>query len=200
MSIHSSFILIYFQIFFIYPFLFKAIIDGSIITSLPDVSEMQFKTIDEWKYWFSSTINQLLIKLSPHQIAIFYQTDIRYKSGTKEEEWIDKGYLVLKSAYEQSKISFLIKITFSDYIDMRVLWHKIVLCKEVDQLSWSKSGYTHMICLCHSGEKGLKYELPSIPAKALDVIRRGDMLWSKGAGVQAMKVIIFFSYYLFVNR
>eukprot|EP00960_Hanusia_phi_P056127 763159-Hanusia_phi.AAC.12 len=98
---------------------------GSVLTSLPDVSELQFpktseeEKIEKYKEWFIHTAAMILDRLRPCLVffrslifphgftrvpvgnfAIFYQSDVRKcnKDGYVEE-WVDKAAL----CYEASK-------------------------------------------------------------------------------------------------
>lgn len=55
----------------------QTFIPGSVVTSLPDVSEVPM-SVPEWKAWFSKIVTLILHKLLPQECAIFYQTDVKY--------------------------------------------------------------------------------------------------------------------------
>jgi hypothetical protein len=64
----------------------------SVITSLPDVSELSGMDLDEWKEWFVRAARRIVRWIPGDGVAIFYQSDIRHR-GT----WIDKGHLVMSA-------------------------------------------------------------------------------------------------------
>ena len=69
----------------------------SVITSLPDVSELSGMELGAWKEWFVSAARRVIRFVPQDGVAIFYQSDIRHR-GT----WIDKGHLVMSAADAES--------------------------------------------------------------------------------------------------
>lgn len=75
---------------------------GCVFTSLPDITEIHDlfpnttlpQRIDLYKEWFIEAVYMILLRLQPHQCAIFIQSDARvtYKGG-QVESWIDKSFL-----------------------------------------------------------------------------------------------------------
>lgn len=132
----------------------------SVVTSLPDVSELAATTLDAWRLWFVDAARRV-IRWTPG-VAIFYQSDIRHLG-----QWVDKGYLILRAAEEESA---------------SLAWHKIVCRKPAGTLAFGRPSYSHMICV-HRGA------VAPPPDRGPDVLPdAGFMPWSKAMGVEACKV------------
>ncbi len=82
--------------------------ETSVVTSLPDVSEVPALGFDAWKGWFVEAARTVLRWVPASGVSIFFRSDIRH-----EGIWVDKGYLVQRAA-EEGKL---------------LLWHKIVCRK-----------------------------------------------------------------------
>ena len=78
----------------------------SIVTSLPDVSELSGASFDVWRALFGELARRCIAWVPSGGVAIFYQSDIRHGGA-----WVDKGYLVMRAAEDERAI---------------LLWHKIV--------------------------------------------------------------------------
>ena len=64
---------------------------------------------------------------------------------------------------------------------MSLLWHKIVLRREVGTISFGRAGYSHLLCYSRT----LK---PDMSRSTADVFPAGQMTWSKAMGVNACLV------------
>jgi len=151
-------------------------LDGSVITSLPDVSEMQRLTLDSWKEWFTKAAEAIFSKLKDKEVAIFYQSDIKILEsdsgkGSRCKEWVDKA--------------FLIQIAAQKY-NVPLLWHKIYLIGDMKALKFSRSNYSHMICFS-------KTSFPVEKLTTVDVDSRGSVAWKKGMGITAGLVAVEFA-------
>jgi Domain of unknown function (DUF309) len=134
----------------------------SVVTSLPDTSELPGLELDAWRAWFVETARRVVRWVPEDAVAIFYQSDIR-QAGV----WIDKGYLVMRAAEEERA---------------HVLWHKIVCRKPPGTVAPGRPSYSHMIALSRT-ERGL----PRKPGP--DVLPdAGFMPWSRAMGVEACRV------------
>ena len=67
--------------------------DHSILTSLPDSSELSSLGFEGWRAWFSDTCALICSSVAPGACAIFFQTDVK-----RDGRWVDKGYLVQRGA------------------------------------------------------------------------------------------------------
>ena len=134
----------------------------SLITSLPDVSELPDRDLDGWKRWFVSAASLAMSKIPDEGVAIFYQTDIK-----KQGVWVDKGYLCHKAAEEQG---------------LALLWHKIVCRKPVGTITFGRPAYSHLLCYART----LRADLGKATADVLP--SPGEMTWTRAMGVEACLV------------
>lgn len=99
----------------------------SIITSLPDLSEVPHLGMDGWKVWFKDAAHKLLAWLPEDGTCIFFQSDTR-----QEGQWIPKGFWILEVA---------------ESLGFSLLWHKIVCRKPPGTITPGRASYSHMICV-----------------------------------------------------
>ena len=100
---------------------------ASVVTSLPDISELPDLDLDGWRAWFIGAVRRIIRWVPDEGVAIFYQSDVR-QGGM----WIDKGYLVMRGAEEE---------------DAGVLWHKIVCRRAPGTIALGRPSYSHMIAV-----------------------------------------------------
>jgi hypothetical protein len=135
----------------------------SVITSLPDFSELPALDFEGWRAWFIGTVTRLIRWLPPDGVAIFYQSDIRVQGF-----WIDKGYLVMRGA---------------EAVNAQLLWHKIVCRKPAGTISFGRASYSHMIAVSTAAQT------PNLLVRSADVLPdAGAMPWSRAMGVTACEV------------
>jgi hypothetical protein len=135
---------------------------ASVVTSLPDVSELPGATLEQWRAWFVDAARRVLRWLPAGGVAIFYQSDIRYRGA-----WIDKGYLVMRAAEHEGA---------------SVLWHKIVCRAPPGTVALGRPSYSRMIAL--SAEPRAPRGRPG-PDGLPDA---GAMSWSRAMGTTACEV------------
>ena len=135
---------------------------SSIVTSLPDLSEVPERGFDGWRLWFMDCARQLLKWLPPEGAAIFFQSDVR-RGGV----WIDKSYLVLRAAEEER---------------VALLWHKIVCRKPAGTITHGRASYSHLLCFSRPRAVAPKRPGPDVLADA------GEMPWSRAMGVNACQL------------
>ncbi|MHB8875169.1 MAG: DNA methyltransferase [Myxococcaceae bacterium] len=141
----------------------RGVIEGaSLVTSLPDVSELPALTLDGWRDWFVKAARRVLASCPDDGVAIFLQTDVK-----KEGAWVDKGYLVQKAAELQGHA---------------LLWHKIVCRKPPGTVTWGRPSYSHLLCF----SRGVRVDLARCLADVLP--EAGEMTWSKAMGVEACRL------------
>lgn len=134
----------------------------SIVTSLPDVSELPELNLQIWQSWFVEVARQVIRWVADDGVAIFYQSDIRI-----DGVWFDKGYLVMKAAELEGA---------------SIVWHKIVCRRPPLTIAVGRPSYSHMICVSR-----LPRTLPTRPGP--DVLPdAGHMPWSRAMGVKACEV------------
>ncbi len=98
---------------------------ASVITSLPDMSEIPALDLDEWRRWFEDAAHLTMQAVADDGVAIFFQSDVKH-----EGVWIDKGALVQRAAERAGRA---------------LLFHKIVCRKRPGTLSFGRATYSHLL-------------------------------------------------------
>jgi hypothetical protein len=135
--------------------------DMSVVTSLPDVSELPLD-LAAWRAWFVGAVARVVRWVPAAGIAVFYQSDIRVGGA-----WIDKGYLVLRGAEEAGATT---------------IWHKIVCRKPPGTIAPGRPSYSHMIAVSVTPRAPAQRPGPDVLPDA------GLMPWSRAMGVAACRV------------
>lgn len=135
---------------------------SSVITSLPDVSEVPERGFVGWKAWFGDAARAVLRWVPEPGLTIFFQSDIRHRG-----EWIDKGYLVQRAAEAEGRT---------------LLWHKIVCRRSPGSISHGRAGYSHLLCFAHGSRETITHPGPDVLPDA------GYKPWSKAMGVDACRL------------
>lgn len=135
----------------------------SVVTSLPDVSEIAGQDLDAWRAWFVGAARAVI---EWADFAIFYQTDIK-ANGV----WIDKGYLVSRA---------------SEDAGANVLWHKIACRKPAGTVGLGRPSYAHMIAVTRGAPIAVRHPGPDVLPSV------GTMTWSRAMGVDACRVALAF--------
>ncbi len=134
----------------------------SMLTSLPDATELPVVGQEAWRSWFVEAA-RLVIKRTPDDgAAIFYQSDVK-RAGL----WVDKAYLVQKAAEEEGAA---------------LLFHKIVCRKPAGTVTFGRAAYGHLLCF----SRGLKADLARSTADVL--ADAGRMTWVRAIGLEACRV------------
>lgn len=136
--------------------------DTSIVTSLPDHSELPELGLAGWREWFVATVARLVTWLPERGAAVFYQSDVRHRG-----EWIDKGHLVVLGG-ERAGAS--------------LAWHKIVCRKPPGTIAMGRPSYSHMIALTRVALPPARHAGPDVLDGA------GAMDWSRATGLAACRV------------
>lgn len=134
----------------------------SVITSLPDISEVPQKGFDAWRSWFIAAARQVLRWVPDDGLAIFFQSDIRHE-GT----WIDKGFLVMSAAEAESA---------------SLIWHKIICRRPPGSIGLGRSTYSHMLCFSRRPRPAPTRPGPDVLADA------GHMPWNRAMGENACRI------------
>jgi hypothetical protein len=132
---------------------------ASVVTSLPDVSELPALGIDGWRRWFEDAA-VLAMECAPDEgVAIFFQSDIKH-GGI----WIDKSVLVARAA---------------ERTGMSLLFHKIVCRKPAGTVTFGRASYSHLLGFA-------RVLRPSLARATADVLPdAGYMPGSNAMGVNA---------------
>jgi hypothetical protein len=99
---------------------------GSIITSLPDASEIGIEDLNEYDKWVRRAATEIFLSASADCPVIFIQTD-RRKGGRQ----FSKAHLLQNVATEQGWF---------------LLWHKIELSAEVGKSNLYRPTFRNMLC------------------------------------------------------
>jgi predicted metal-dependent hydrolase len=134
----------------------------SVITSLPDISELPERNFASWRRWFIDAARAVIRWLPSKGHAIFYQSDVRH-----DGEWIDKSYLVMQAAETEAAA---------------LVWHKIVCRRPAGSRTWGRASYSHMLCFTRGAVRGPR-------AAGIDVLpSAGAMSWTRAMGAVACEV------------
>lgn len=135
----------------------------SVVTSLPDVSEIAGHDLGAWRAWFVGAARAVI---GWADFAVFYQTDVKV-----DGVWIDKGYLVSRAAEEAAA---------------NVLWHKIACRKPAGTVGLGRPSYAHMIAVTRGAPIDVRHPGPDVLPSV------GTMTWSRAMGVDACRVALGF--------
>ncbi len=135
---------------------------SSVVTSMPDVSELPQLDLAGWKQWFAEAARAVLCWVPEDGVAIFYQSDVR-----RDGVWIDKGYLVQREA---------------EAVGASLLFQTIVCREPTGSLNHGRATYSRMLCFARRPQAFARWVGPDVLADA------GMMTWSKAMGVEACKL------------
>lgn len=138
---------------------------GSIITSLPDLDEVDMSE-EDYLLWFCNAIQLCLRKTDVGLPTIFYQTD-RKRNGRR----ISKACLIMNEALGSGH---------------DIIWHKIVLRRDVGKVDLRRPGYSHLICIGDAGVTAGK--------ATADVLPGGGTLYPNGMALSAATMALEFAH------
>ena len=98
---------------------------ASVVTSLPDASELPALGLDGWRRWFDEAAVLTMQSVPDEGVAIFFQSDVN-RAGL----WVDKGAMVSRAA---------------ERAGMALLFHKIVCRKPPGTLTYGRASYSHLL-------------------------------------------------------
>jgi hypothetical protein len=98
---------------------------ASVVTSLPDISEVPHLGLVGWQRWFEDAAALVMDTVGDDGVAIFFQSDIRH-AGL----WVDKGALVASAAQRAGN---------------HLLFHKIVCRKPAGTVTAGRASYSHLL-------------------------------------------------------
>jgi|SRR5208282_745979 len=135
---------------------------GSVITSLPEATELGMENIQEYIAWFTKAARLCFLSASEDCPLVFSQTD--RKAGG---QWLDKAHLLHCVA---------------DNLGFHCLWHKIELRLDAGKVVLMRPGYRHLIAF----GKGKVRPGPV----SEDVIRPGPTLYADGLNYRAAELAV----------
>ena len=98
---------------------------ASVVTSLPDVSELPGLGLDGWRRWFVDAAAAAMRAVPDEGAAVFFQSDTLHRGA-----WIDKGALVSRAA---------------DEAGATLLFHKIVCRLPPGTVTSGRASYSHLL-------------------------------------------------------
>ena len=98
---------------------------ASVVTSLPDLSELPTLGFEGWRVWFEDAAALVASRVPDDGVAVFFQSDIKHGGA-----WIDKGALVTRGA---------------ERAGMRLLFHVIVCRLPPGTLTFGRASYSHLL-------------------------------------------------------
>ena len=131
----------------------------NVVTGICDMDEMDSgKSMSHTEYlnFFTTAARLIMEKVDPRGYAIFIQTSRKFQRSL-----IDKSYLLSKIA---------------ESLGLKMIWHKIVLQRDVDSRDLYRPTYSHMLCYSRSGTTG---------AATPDVIPVSKKLYKNGTPIEA---------------
>ena len=134
----------------------------SVVTSLPDATELPGVGQDAWRAWFIDAAALCLSRTPDDGATLFYQSDVK-RSG----HWVDKAYLVQRAAEQQAR---------------PLLFHKIICRRPAGTITHGRAAYGHLLCF----SRGLREDLSRCTADVLP--DAGHMTWVRAIGLNACRV------------
>jgi hypothetical protein len=135
---------------------------ASIITSLPDVSELSPLSVAEWETWFVDAAALVASAVPERALAIFYQSDVK-----AEGRWIDKAELVARGAQRAGA---------------SLVFHKIVLRAPPGTITRGRPAYSHLV----AWSRGVGLVMKDATADVIE--SAGPKTWTRGMGAHACRV------------
>jgi len=135
----------------------------AIVTSLPNHSELPALGFAGWRAWFLEVAQLCCTQVAAQAVTIFYQTDIKF-----EGRWIDKAYLVQRSA---------------EAAGSELLWHKVVCRATPGTTTFGRPAYAHLLCF----SRELRLQPGQSSADVLPEL--GDMPWPRAMGTHACRAV-----------
>jgi hypothetical protein len=114
----------------------------SVVTSLPDVSELPSLGLDGWRRWFEEAAIVTMQAVPDEGVAIFFQSDVR-RAGL----WLDKGAMVSRAA---------------ERAGLDLLFHKIVCRKPPGTLTHGRASYSHLLGFARVLRPTLRHVTPDV--------------------------------------
>jgi len=133
----------------------------SIITSLPDVSELPALGTDGWERWFVEAAAACCGAVADDALVVFFQSDVKH-----DGRWIDKGALVSRAAAAQG---------------LGTVFHRIVLRAPAGTVTHARAAYSHLVGFSRRARLDLRRPGPDVLPEP------GPTTWTRGMGVHACR-------------
>lgn len=135
---------------------------GSVITSLPDMEEIDLKSVTAYTDWFHNAAGECFKSTSQGHPTIFYQTD-RLINGRR----LSKFMALCLAAANWNR---------------HLVWHKVVLRNDAGKTDLRRPGYSHLVCF---GDDKVRPGKPSP-----DVLPVGKPLYPNGMNLKAAETAL----------
>lgn len=132
----------------------------AIVTSVPDLCEMQPIELEAWRELSSEVTALACRKVAPRSVVVVYQTDIKVDGRT-----IDKGYLAHRGA---------------ERAGVHCLWHKIVCRTTPGNTTFGRPAYGHFMAFSRELRLDPHDSTPDV------VPELGVMTWARATPMTAM--------------
>ena len=103
----------------------ERLVGASVVTSLPDVSELPALGFEGWLRWFEDAAALTMSRVPDDGVAVFFQSDIKHGGA-----WIDKATLVARGA---------------ERAGMRLAFHTIVCRHPPGTLTFGRASYSPLV-------------------------------------------------------
>ncbi len=133
--------------------------EHAIVTSVPDVSEMQPLELQAWRRLAVEITRLACTKVAPEAVVVMYQTDIKVDGRT-----IDKAYLAQRGAEEAG---------------VHCLWHKVVCRTPPGNTTYGRPAYGHWLAFSR------ELQLPAEASTADVLPGLGVMTWARAMPMSA---------------
>lgn len=141
--------------------------EHAIVTSIPDVSEMQPSDLgaspgldlQQWRDLAVEIATLACTRVDPRSLVVFYQTDIKVEGRT-----IDKGYLVHHGAEQAGA---------------HCLWHKIVCRTAPGNTTFGRPAYGHWLAFSRELRAPVEASTPDVEPDL------GPMTWARATPLPA---------------
>jgi hypothetical protein len=133
--------------------------EHAIVTSVPDLSEMQPLGLQAWRELASDITELACTKVADAAVVVMYQTDIKVDGRT-----IDKAYLAQRGA---------------ERAGVHCLWHKVVCRTAPGNVTYARPAYGHWLAFSRS------LRLPAQRSTADVLPELGTMTWARAMPMSA---------------
>jgi hypothetical protein len=134
----------------------------NVVTGICDLDEIDM-TMPDYLQFFKDIASLIFKKLDKQGYAIFIQTDRKFEGA-----WFDKSYMLTSIAMSYG---------------CKLVWHKIVLHRDVDHTDLHRPCYAHMLCYTYTGKPGAAFP---------DVLPVSKKMYKNGTPLGAAKAAINF--------
>lgn len=133
----------------------------SVVTSLPDVSELASPEREGWERWFVEAAELCARAVPDEGLAVFYQSDTK-----PEGRWVDKAALVGEGARRAG---------------LHAVFHRVVLRVPAGTATPHRAGYSHLLGFSKTARNDPRHAHADVIPEA------GPTTWTRGMGTHACR-------------